>query len=332
MYSDTDVRNRLDGLGERVCGYSQIKGMCTGVAMEWVRRLLVGDKNNETQPSLYPKMMIGQDDDFLRTNGPEILAKHNKKNAKREHAQKVIYGMARNAFASDVEQNAKNHKCLSGWNALNTQWETAAKVADPNQKHLARGKIGQWATQYGMDSPPQGVDKSTIASYLEEVYQSAYEHDYQEWRKTEPIEVGVFKEYSEEVARMFFDNDASNLRARFKEIKVVESADSLKIHTKTTAEAVGQALRNKHFTSGRAMVFGILGRNIAHSLGLYHTSKGVYLWMDPNYGVWYLDQPNVVTAMKYLFDATGKPGEAGVYQENEKGTPTGFEYSVWDLR
>jgi hypothetical protein len=79
------------------------------------------------------------------------------------------------------------------------------------------------------------------------------------------------------------------------------------------------------------MVFGILGKDIAHSLGLYNVDNVEYLWMDPNYGVWYMKQPGIVKTMKYLFDETGKKGEAGVYQVNGGGTPTGFEYSVWGV-
>jgi hypothetical protein len=332
MYEPIVVRAKLDGLGERVCYYRQGKGMCTGVAMEWIRRLLMGDSSGDPQPSLYPKMAIGKDKDFLTENQTEILAKLQRKDAKREHAQKVIYDKARNAFASDVEQNGKRHKCLAALSDLSEQWEAASLIVDPNKRHMTKGQINKWATQYSMALPPQGVDKKVIATYLEQAYDEAYDHDYREWRKTEPIEVGVFKEYSEEVERLFFDDDGRKLRARFKEIKVVESADSLKIHTKTAAEAVELALRNQQFTDDRALVFGILGKDIAHSLGLYNSGEGNYLWMDPNYGVWSMEQPSIVASMKYLFDATGKPEEAGVYQVNGGGTPTGFEYSVWDLR
>jgi hypothetical protein len=41
-YPDTEVRNKLDGLSmARVRAYTQTKGNCTGVCMEWIRKMLV---------------------------------------------------------------------------------------------------------------------------------------------------------------------------------------------------------------------------------------------------------------------------------------------------
>jgi hypothetical protein len=131
---------------------------------------------------------------------------------------------------------------------------------------------------------------------------------------------------------MFFDKGGMDLRSRFGDIEIVTSANSLKIPARTSWEAVEQAMRNQEFNLGRAMVFGILGKNIAHSLGLYNNGEGEYYWLDPNYGVWSMKQPGVVAAMKYLFDETGEPEEKGVYQVRGGGKPDGFEYSVWDLK
>ncbi|CAE6734294.1 hypothetical protein R69927_02275 [Paraburkholderia domus] len=330
MYEMQDVRTKLDGLAiEPVCYYRQGKGMCTGVVMEWVRRILVGDKNINPQSSLYPKMMIDQDQDFFKENKIKILEKSKKKDDKREHAQKIIYDRSRSAFDSDFQTNGARHPCLSEWIALTAEWKGASGKGDPNQRYIVKGKITLWAQKYNITAAPEGVDPKVIEKYLAEANRDAYDHDYWEWRKTEPIEVGIFKEYSEEVERMYFDDVGIALRARFSGMKVIESANSLKIQTRTSWEAVQQAIRNQQFTEDRGIVFGILGKDIAHSLGLYHVGKQEYFWMDPNYGVWFMEQPGIVDAMKYLFDATGKPGEAGVYQENGGGTPTGFEYSVW---
>lgn len=321
MYKTEEVLAKIDGLSQgNVCHYSQGSGMCTGVAMEWVRRLLVGDKVGNPNPCLLPKVPEGGMDPDL------FIQKWDKKDVKRAHAQKLIYGKSQSAFDSNYQSNPEGHKCLSKWYELTQEWEKAKNITD---KYNVRTKIIDWAKKYDIAKVPPGID--IIGKYLaEEANRDAYNHDYLEWRKNEPIEVAVFKEYSEEVMRMYFDDELTALRARFKGMKIVESANSLKIHTKTSWEAVQQALRNQQFTDDRGMVFGILGKNIAHSLGLYYAGDE-FLWMDPNYGVWYMNEHGIVETMKYLFDETGKQGEAGVYQENGGGTPDGFEYSVWAI-
>ena len=331
MYDEPTVRTKLDGWGDRVCYYRQTKGICTGVTMEWVRRLILGDKEGEIEPSMYPKM-IRQSADYRTQNKEAFAAQFEKKERKREHAQNTIYDKARNAFASDVEHNPARHKCLADWLDLNNKWNEPTTKGDSNPRYILKQKIIDWAKRHGQKDPPGGVEKKSVADYLEKVYDSAYENDYWEWRKTEPIEVGIFKEYSESVEREFFDEKSSMLRARFQGLKVVESANSLQIPGKTAATAVAQAVRHSAFTPDRALVFGILGKGIAHSLGLYRVDDENILWMDPNYGVWSMTENQIGITMAYLFDATGEPGEAGVYQVNGHGHPTGFEFSVWDYR
>jgi hypothetical protein len=333
MYEAQDVWSKLDGLAiEPVCHYRQWKGMCTGVAMEWVRRILVGDKNQIPQYSLYPKMAIDQEREYLTENQNTIFEKLKKKDAKREHAQKIIYDKSRSAFDSDFQTSSARHTCLSEWLVLTEAWDEASQKKDPNDRYTIKKRITEWAKKYKITKVPEGVDSGVISKYMaNEANRDAYDYDYWEWRKNEPIEVGVFKEYSEEVERMYFDDAGMALRARFNGMKIIESANSVKAAAKTSWQAVDQALRNQQFKEDRGMVFGILGKDIAHSLGLYNAGKQEYVWMDPNYGVWIMDQRGIVEAMKYLFDETGEPEEAGVYQVRGGGTPTGFEYSVWGV-
>jgi hypothetical protein len=53
-YETQDVRIKFDGMGTRICAYAQPKGICTGVCMEWIRRILV-----KRQAGLYPKAKQG---------------------------------------------------------------------------------------------------------------------------------------------------------------------------------------------------------------------------------------------------------------------------------
>ena len=324
MYDIDEVQAAIDGLAvQNICKYRQPSGMCTGVSMEWVRRILLGDKTGKSNPNLYPKETEEEMSDDV------FLEKLDKKDAKRLNTQKMIYAKSKNAFDSHYESNPSHYKCLSEWAALDKEWEAvSSQKGDPVKKYDVRKKIDLWAKKFNITAVPPGI--IGIGEYLAgEANRDAYDHDYDEWRKTVPIEVAVFKRYSEDVERMYFDDELTTLQARFKGMKVIESANSLKIQTQTAWEAVQHALRNQQFAMGRGMVFGILGKDIAHSLGLFKLNDDDHLWMDPNYGVWWMKQHGIVATMKYLFDATGKADEAGVYQVNGGGTPTGFEYSVW---
>jgi hypothetical protein len=142
---------------------------------------------------------------------------------------------------------------------------------------------------------------------------------------------------TEDVARTCFDAQGLTLRARFGGIKVIEGANRVQLAGLKVGKAVEEALVSEQFKSNRGVVFGILGSG-AHALGIYNIPQGDgenredhFLWLDPNYGVWRMDDLSIIEAMTYLFEETGGEGEEGVYQVNGdlERVPTLFEYSVW---
>ena len=320
-----EVLNMLDGIAETICHYHQPHGMCTGVCLEWLRRLLLkSDWLGIEQGNLEPGYKAGQEEGDKKR-------REDKKDERRLGTQNALYGSAKQAFETDLAENPTRHKCVQEYTQLKQRWEGAK--GDSSQSAVVRGAIAAWARKYEMRELPPGI--KGITSYLTDMDEFAHLYDYKKWREEEPIEAGVLREMSQEAEDGRFDAEGIALRARFEGMKVVEGANKSKIPASTTRAAAEQATRSAQFTVGRGMVFGLFGlgdKGEGHSLGMYRLDDDNYLWLDPNYGVWKMGELGIHEAMEFLFDKTGLDGEKGVYQENGDKNPTGFEYTIWEKK
>jgi hypothetical protein len=324
-----DVLDILDGIAKPICHYKQPHGMCTGVCLEWLRRLLLkSDWPGIDQGNLELGDKAGQiEGDKER--------REEKKDARRLRTHEALYGSAKQAFETDLRKDPTRHKCVEEYTQLKKRWKGAK--GDSGKSAVVRGAIAAWARKYKMREPPgiKDIGTKSISSYLRDMEEFAHLDDYKKWREEEPIEAGVLREISEEAEDGRFDPEGIALRARFVGMKVVEGANKSRIPASTTRAAAEQATRSAQFTVGRGMVFGLFGlgyKGEGHSLGMYRLHNDNYLWLDPNYGVWKMEDLDIHEAMETLFDKTGEPGEKGVYQEFGDNDPTGFEYTIWEKK
>jgi hypothetical protein len=328
-WNHQDVLDILDGIAKPICHYKQPHGMCTGVCLEWLRRLLLkSDWPGIEKGNLEPGDKAGQTEEDKKR-------REKKKDTRRLGTQNALEGSAKQAFETDLGENPTRHKCVEEYTRLKKRWKEANR---DGVKVVVRGDIAAWATKYKMTGlkvglPPGIKDSDGINSYLEYVDEFAHVYDYNKWLEEEPIVARVLREVSLGAEDARFDPGIA-LRARFGGMKVVEGANKSRIHTSTTRAAAQQATKSGHFTVGRGMVFGLLEvyKREGHSLGMYRLDDDNYLWLDPNYGVWKMEDLEIHEAMEFLFDKTGEDGEKGVYQEFGGNDPTGFEYTIWEKK
>ena len=100
----------------------------------------------------------------------------------------------------------------------------------------------------------------------------------------------------------------------------------------TLALAVNSAIEKACFTKGMGMILEVLtgtGRSEdGHAHGLYKEGDDLYLFLDPNFGVFRYSKARVSEVMAYLWVNGGDTGK-GYYTE-EKSFPSGhYAYTTF---
>jgi hypothetical protein len=333
MYLRRHVLSKLDGLGEPVCHYAQKDGICKGVSLEWLRRVMVKNKE-ELEPSHYGM-------------GHEQRAAVKLKMARRESrwgkTQEDFYGSAKHAFhaalvdTSDPSISKSSRAALVELDAVQTELEEALKRPPPDGQYRVSATTMNYAKRLLQVQgsavgliPKQALSVHEMATQQHSAKQDAL---YDEWHDSTPMEMSVFKERSKDVIELTTDDRGMELRARFSGMKVVEAANTLTVNTELALEAMLKAVRDPQLKLGRGLLVAVkakTGPGHAHALYYSQTNPIRFLWIDPNYGVWRMERANVIRAMIYLYDHTDVKGEKGIYQLGDKPlSPRGFEYSVW---
>jgi hypothetical protein len=339
MYLDSQVWSKLDGLGEVVRHYGQRGGWCTGVSLEWLRRVMI--KGKEDLATTTNTLFGGRGYPI----GPAEAAKYKrmladggdnleKKETRWEETQKGVYAASRQAFLATNPTVKTTIDRLGEW--LEEVGETQRVK---KQYYTVSAPLLKYAKEhnYASANAPNlsSHDLDRLKKHLNEQYDKTYDDGHEKWRKECPIELGVFKACSEDLENATFDDKAVELRARFSGLNVVVGANASKVNTTKAYEATTQALRDPELTVRRGLIFGVLekGGSGGHSHAVYYSQNNPkkYLWLDPNYGVWRMTMAHVLRAMIYLYDHTDVQGEKGVYQVNGLLVPTGFEYTIWEV-
>jgi hypothetical protein len=333
MYLRRHVLSKLDGLGEPVCHYAQKDGICKGVSLEWLRRVMVKNKE-ELEPSYYG---LGHE------QRAAVKSKMANREARWGKTQNDFYGSAKHAFhaalldTSDPSISKTSRAALDELDDVRATLEDALKRPPPGGQYRvsattmnhAKRMLRLQGTPVGL-TPMQAQSVHDMAIQEHSAKQDAL---YDEWHDTTPMEMSVFKERSKDVIELTTDDKGMELRARFSGMKVVEAANTLTVNTERAYEAMLMAVRDPQLTPGRGLLVAVkakTGPGHAHAVYYSQTHPSRFLWIDPNYGVWRMERVNVVRAMIYLYDHTDVKGEKGIYQlGNTPLNPRGFEYSVW---
>jgi hypothetical protein len=325
------IFKKLNSLGTMVCRYEQSKSICTGVSMEWLRRVIL--KGKET-------LYSGD------TPAEKVGKKEYTKEERWEMTQTGIYhSHAAAAFLHDHSTRGDNfdntaRKELVDLRYLKLDLKKAREATKGNLVPVSAvsDKIAQFARGYGMN--PEKLSSDQLArlqksadSGESSILFSAKNRAYDQWKGKEefPIEMGVFKECTKDLENQCFDEKGIELRARFNGLKVVDGVNKLNLPTVKPLEAINAALKNSLFTVTRGLMFGVLFQDKpGHSNAVYHGQGGEgdrkFLFLDPNYGLWRMAKLEVIQAVTFLY------GEKGPYQKNDGRIPRGFEYSIWEKR
>jgi hypothetical protein len=127
------------------------------------------------------------------------------------------------------------------------------------------------------------------------------------------------------------ENGRDQTRRPYAGIKPVAGAAGF-LECSTLALAVNSAIEKACFTEGRGMILEVLtgtGRSEAgHAHGLYKEGDDLYLFLDPNFGVFRYSKARVSEAMAYLWVNGGDTG-IGYYPE-DKSFPSGhYSYTTF---
>jgi hypothetical protein len=335
MYIGRVVLNKLDGLGDVVCHYRQKAGICTGVCLEWLRRVMLKEQEELLPTSAGVGYGIGLG----------AKEKTTKRETRWAGTQDGISRSLRRAFQAGLLNPLDHSIDTATRDELDLLDSVEPELEEAKKKGTQGGlyKVPASILRYAKDKRLTGLHSTGLTSHeVESVAKSAkrehrtkIELAYQQWRKTCPMEIGVFKECSQDVEDVTFDAKTIELRTRFNGLQVIESANALQLNTTRAFTAMNQAMQHPQFTLKRGVMFGVLERSgggHSHAVYFSQVKPARYLWIDPNYGVWKMTHANILRAMSYLYDHTDVRGEKGVYQVNGIVIPTAFEYSIWGIR
>ena len=99
----------------------------------------------------------------------------------------------------------------------------------------------------------------------------------------------------------------------------------------TVTSAVNSAIRQACFTTGRGMVLEVytgVSKSEGHAHGLYKEGGDLYLFLDPNFGVFRYREERVRAAMEYLW-VNGGDSEKGYYPEEESSPSGHYAYTTF---
>jgi hypothetical protein len=340
MYVDSQVWSKLDGLGEVVRHYGQRGGWCTGVSLEWLRRVIIKGREDLSTPSTINTLFGGRGYPIgpaEATIYKKALADESDKLGKKEtrwaETQEGVYAASRQAFLATNPTVKRTIDQLGEWlEEVNEAKRVKSSYYTVPAQLLNYAKDHKYASPNASKLAANDLDR--LQKHLDDQYKKAYDDGHEKWRKECPIELGVFQACSKDLEKATFDDKAMDLRARFSGLNVVVGANALKVNTTKAFAATKQALQDPELTVRRGLIFGVLekGGSGGHTHAVYYSQNNPrkYLWLDPNYGVWRMTGPHVMRAMIYLYDHTDVIGEKGVYQVNGLLVPTGFEYTIWE--
>jgi hypothetical protein len=323
----------FDGLGEVVCHYQQKSlNSCGGISMEWLRRVIL--KGKETLSSTLKTH-------FLLLLSPAEVEKLKKKEERWKKTQTGIDDNLRaalllNRATSTVDPTTREE--LDDLAEVKRDLEIAKKADKIGVFIPVSDKLSQFAKSRSIPHTSNKLlpaqlrrVENSLASMPTIMRDRLDVKACNAWMEECPIEMGVFKECSKDLENQCFDAKGIELRARFDGLKVVDGANKLTVNTVRAFDAMKAALTNPQFTVKRGLMFCVWFKNQpGHANAVYYgqgqgNSPKKFLWLDPNYGVWRMSLPDVIRAVRFLYD-----GENAVYKKNYECVPEGFQYSIWE--
>jgi len=285
---DDDVIKKLQSFGSKVGEFRQqhalsrlstdlsaavAGGFCTGVCVDWARRVLLADAAKQQQKSLF-------------TN----------KGAERQ--------------AYQAERQANFQTAVKGFtNFRNDVVDVQEDLADAFNPHAAAGspvpispKL-QTALQKYIKFTPRADRTYTCASvdnWLKLLKQLMDRNDY----KTSPgwaALVGVMDGY--DVNQRKLQSRTASKRP-FSHIKIRDSApDKQYLFVKDALKELIADIAWFVPASVLMLKFGLMnkGKSAAHTVAVHRVDNSVYRFLDPNYGVFEYNLINLIKAFAYLF-------------------------------
>lgn len=303
-------------LPDKVVNLAMGGGYCSGVCMEWLRRVLQGGKN---------------------TLNPSKLEEE-------RYAARTAIGVK--AF----EWLSQRYRYTGG--IYNTRLDEAneltslleeARDTHPGDIPLSPEILQLWTKVTGSPLPVNFFTQTSMAGVLALVEKHQKAERYKEYeahmmstdRPPMPTvlwgDAALLKDLDAHHAGIRAMYDRKPTKKPFSGIRCVEDQNGWKKKYTTPQNAMHAAAQSTHFTQGMGMMFVVWQQDGgSHAHGVYNLKdKEYYLFLDPNFGVWAWPYRGLLEGMKYLW-LDGGDTSIGIYPENDAKPNGMYEYTLWE--
>jgi hypothetical protein len=335
MTTKSEVRAFLTGADrEKICFFEQCSlgkvylnmeneeqkeaakdGFCTGVCLEWLRRVLQG-------------------------GNASLIHQGNKDKVSRAIEKVKMSYRAQRTTKDPVLPKTKEEVSYEEWQRLKDHFIDLVN-RDQNRQEFTLGPNAVALAKKCFDtSLPMPLSRNTMNALIdlfktqEDAKCKAYDDSISARTGKSRAVVGWVNVVGDlDKARQIIRNQTTGrtqTKRAYAGIRPLESESTSWYEGDSPASAVLEALMATGFATGKGMIFDVgTGPSTGHAHGLYREAEDRFLFLDPNFGVFRYDQQSVLQVMDYLW-LNGGTTKKGINSESDLVCNGFYRYSLFE--